>query len=58
MKTSVSPKYFVNVCLSQHFLASNLTQTPSSLISLKFTKFHPKIRAITLKESAKVCLTV
>ena len=58
MKTRVSLKYFMNDCLWKHFLASNVPQTPSNLISMtvlitlrSFTQFQPKIRAIKLQKN-------
>ena len=65
MKPRISFKYFVNVCLWKLFLISNSPQTPLNLISLKlletrrpFTQLLPKIRAIKLQESVKICLTL
>ena len=64
MKTRVSLKYFVSDCIWNAFFDSNLPQTPSNLISLTilvtlrpFTLFQPKIRAIKLQKSDKICLT-
>ena len=64
IKNRVTFKYFVSYCLWKHFLDSNLPQTSSNLISLKFlvtlipfTLFEPKIRAFRSQKSPKLCLT-
>ena len=63
MKTRVSLKYFVNDCVWKPLFDSNSTQTRSKLISMTilvtpwpFTLLLPKIRAIKLQKSAKICL--
>ena len=64
MKTRVSVKYFVNDCLWIQFL---LLSRPRPLklglidnigIRLTFIQFQPKIRAIQLQISGKICLTL
>ena len=64
MKIRVSLKRFVNDCLWQQFLDSNTPHSLSNLIYLNslvtlrpLTQFQPKIRAINLQKSAKICLT-
>ena len=64
MKTTVSPKYFVNYIFWKQFIASNSPQSPSNAIHLTilvtvrlFTHFKPDTRAIKLQKSAKICLT-
>ena len=62
MKSRVSLKYFVNDCLWKHCFAPKSPQVPSNLIPLKIlgtlrfiTRFLPKIRAVKLQKSAKIC---
>ena len=64
MKTKVSLKYFLNVCLWKLFAASLLPQIPLNLILLTIlrtprplTHFNPKIRAIKSQKHADICHT-
>ena len=64
MKTKVSLKYFLNVCLWKLFAASLLPQIPLNLILLTIlrtprplTQFKPKIRAIKSRKDADICHT-
>ena len=64
VKTRVGLKYFVNSRLLKLFFDYNLPHTTPNLIFLiflvtlrLFTLFQPKIRAIEIEKSPKICLT-
>ena len=64
MKLRISQKDFANDCLWKQLFASNSSQIPSNIVSLKmlltlrlFTQFWPKIRAIKLQKRARLSLT-
>ena len=64
MKTRVSLKHIVSYCLWKLFFDSNLPQTPSNVISLKFfatltpfKHFWLKTRTVKWQQSTKICLT-
>ena len=63
MKTRVSLKYFDNDCPRKQFFASNLPQTPSSLISLTILvtqglshSFNLKLEQLNCKKVFKIAL--